>query len=130
MNKVAHVVLFLTVLSLTMGVASAATLPLQGETCLVTSMGDSGPGTLRQALLDLQYGDTITFDPATFPPSSPVTISLSSPLPFISRSNITLDGSDAGVILDGSNVPGDWEAGLCNCIGKKYKSINVVPSRK
>jgi hypothetical protein len=38
----------------------------QRETILVTSLADRGPGTLRQALLDAQPGDVITFDPAIF----------------------------------------------------------------
>ena len=73
---------------------------------------DSGPGTLRQALLDAQDGDTITFDPTVFPPTAPVTISITSPLPHIYANNLLLDASNAGVILDGSQLPGDWEAGL------------------
>jgi hypothetical protein len=112
MKKVALLVLFVTVLSLSMAVASTTTLPPQGETRLVTSAADSGPGTLRQALLDLQNGDTITFDPTTFPPSAPVTISISSELPHIHESNVTIDGSNAGVILDCTHVPGEWVGGL------------------
>src|SRR3970282_988863 len=50
----------------------------QGRTLLVTSAADSGPGTLRQALLDAQNGVTITFDPAVFPPDAPVTIFIAS----------------------------------------------------
>ncbi len=71
-------------------------------TLTVTSPLDGGPGTLRQAILDAWPGNTITFDPAVFPPTSPVTISLSSPLPAISQGYVTIDASDAGVILDGS----------------------------
>lgn len=75
-----------------------------GKTIVVTSTAGSGPQTLRQALLDAQSGDTITFDPAVFQPSAPVTISLTSGLPDISQGNLTIDASDAGVILDGSNI--------------------------
>jgi len=46
----------------------------KGQAIIVTSTTDSGPGTLRQALLDTQSGDTITFDPAVFPPDKPATI--------------------------------------------------------
>ena len=85
----------------------------QGRTVQVTSVADSGPGTLRQALEDAQPYDTITFDPAVFPPDAPATIFvLGEPLPHIRVSHLTLDASDAGIILDGSQVPGDWEAGL------------------
>lgn len=75
-------------------------------THIVTSTLDSGPGTLRQALFDARVGDVITFDPAVFPPTRPVTIALSSPLPPIVEGRITIDGSDAGVILDGRNLAG------------------------
>jgi hypothetical protein len=51
-----------------------------------------------------ESGTTITFEPSVFTPTSPVTILLASPLPFISQGNITIDASDAGVILDGSGL--------------------------
>ncbi len=70
----------------------------------VTSAADSGPGTLRQALLDAQSGDEITFDPVVFPPSNPETIKLTSMLPGISQGNLIIDASEAGVILDGSQL--------------------------
>jgi len=81
------------------------TMPVpQGETIIVTSSADSGPGALRQALLDAQSGDTINFDPTVFPPSAPVTIFLTSGLPPVSQGNLTIDASNAGVVLDGSNI--------------------------
>jgi parallel beta-helix repeat protein len=73
-------------------------------TLVVTSAADSGSGTLRQTLLNAKRGDTITFDPKVFPPTSPVTISLTSGLSSIEQGNLTIDASNAGVILDGSNV--------------------------
>lgn len=69
--------------------------------CTVTSSADSGPGTLRQCL---QQAARITFDPAAFPPLSPATIKLQSELALSSGSQ-TIDGSSAGVILDGSAAP-------------------------
>jgi len=82
----------------------AVTPILQGETIVVTSTADSGPGTLRQALLDAQSGDTITFDPAVFPPSAPATIYPSSQLPPITQGNMMIDASNAGMILDGRKI--------------------------
>ena len=83
------------------------------RTITVTSVEDSGPGTLRQALLEAQSGDTITFDPGIFPPDEPATIYLTSgDLPRISQGNITIDGSNAGVSLDGSKLTGDTIFGL------------------
>ena len=70
----------------------------------VVSPADSGPGTLRQALLDAAAGDAITFSPAVFPPGSPVTIFVQSFLPPITRDNVAIDASNAGVILDGSQA--------------------------
>ncbi len=80
----------------------------QGRTLLVTSAADSGPGTLRQAMLDAQNGDTITFDPAIFPPNAPVTIFIANELPWITQGNLTVDASNAGVVLDGSSATGEW----------------------
>ena len=84
-----------------------------GRTIIVSSTDDDGPETLRQALLDAQPGDTITFDPAVFPPHAPETIVITSQLPQISQGHLTIDASDAGVILDGSQLPEDtWLPGL------------------
>jgi titin len=69
---------------------------------VVTSTADSGPGTLREHLHQANAGDTITFDPAVFPPGAPATITLESTLPGIGCGHLTIDGSDAGVVLDGS----------------------------
>ena len=78
----------------------------QAATCTVSSTSDSGPNTLRQCLLDAITGDVILFDPSTFPPGTPMTITLSSELPLIAVDNLTIDASDVGVILDGSGLTG------------------------
>jgi hypothetical protein len=88
-----------------------APLP-QGKTIIITSTSDSGLGSLRQALLDAQPYNTITFDPTVFPPNAPTTIAVMTELPHIQVSNLTLDASNAGVILDGGQVTGEWVAGL------------------
>jgi parallel beta-helix repeat protein len=48
--------------------------------------------------------ETVVFDPADFPPGSPGTISLNFTLPTLSTGNDTIDGSSAGVIVDGRGV--------------------------
>lgn len=73
-------------------------------TVTVTSAADSGSGTLRQALLDAQLGDTIVFDEEIFPAASPITISLKSELPKITINELTIDASNAGVILAGDHL--------------------------
>ena len=73
-----------------------------GVAFVATSTADSGSGTLRQALLDAQSGDTITFDPVVFPPEASATIYLTSSLPPITQGGLTIDASNAGMVLDGS----------------------------
>ena len=70
----------------------------------MTSVADDGPGTLRQALLDAKPSDIIIFDPTVFPPDLPTTITLTSGLPELSQGGLTIDASNAGVILDGSEI--------------------------
>jgi hypothetical protein len=100
----------------------------EGPHIIVTSAADSGPGTLRQALLEAQDHDIITFDPAVFPPAAPVTISITSPLPHIHTSYLVLDASNAGVVLDGSLLSGDWEAGLqlVSCEGVTVRGLRIT----
>ena len=105
-------VLLLIMLYLAMGGASASTVASAADTLVVTSPADSGPGTLRQALLDGQNGDIITFDPAVFSPSAPVSIAITSELPMMWQGNVTIDASDADAILDGGSLLGDWKPGL------------------
>ncbi|MGB3716200.1 MAG: hypothetical protein WA996_17405 [Candidatus Promineifilaceae bacterium] len=112
MKSVTLVFLVVTTLCLAITAPQTLTMAPQAVTIVVTSTADSGPGSLRQALLNAQSGDTITFDPAVFPPTAPVIISITGELPHISQGNLTIDASNAGVILDGSNVPGEWVGGL------------------
>ncbi|UCB60511.1 MAG: right-handed parallel beta-helix repeat-containing protein, partial [Candidatus Bathyarchaeota archaeon] len=78
-----------------------------GHTWIVTSALDSGNGTLRWCLMNASSGGTIAFDSSVFPPTSPVTIALTSELPHITQGNLTIDASSAGVILNGSLLPSD-----------------------
>ncbi len=105
---------------------SATPAPPQGQLIVVSNAADRGPGTLREALRSARAGDTITFDPAVFPPQDPVTIFLSaededSALPTLTQGHLTVDASNAGVILDGSRIPGDWVNGL-----EIYSSGNTI----
>jgi hypothetical protein len=56
-------------------------------------------------MLDAGPHDAILFDPSAFPPTTPATITLESPLPDLAQGYLTIDGSNAGVILDGSGLP-------------------------
>lgn len=86
-----------------------------GVTCtareiVVTSTADRGAGTLRLALQTAQSGDTITFDSNVFPPDDPATIRVTHVLPSLTQGDLTIDASDAGVILDGQQIsePDVW----------------------
>jgi len=80
-----------------------STAPKKTISLVVTSAEDSGEGTLRACLTNLREGTVITFDPAVFPVNKPATIRLQTPLPVVTRTYVTIDASNAGVILDGSD---------------------------
>ena len=96
------------------------------ESIVVTSTADSGPGSLRQALQNAHTGDTITFDTTVFPPSAPATIYLTSPLPGIGQGNLTIDASNASVILDGSGISGDAHGLSITSSGNVIRGLQVI----
>lgn len=91
------------------------------NTFTVTSGADPGNGvcdaicTLREALDEANATpghDVINFDPAVFPPGVPAVISPATALPASTdEDGITIDGSSAGVAIDGSGLAGS-ENGL------------------
>ncbi len=83
-----------------------------GRSVVVTSLADSGPGTLREALTNLTAGDVLTFDPAVFPPDHPATIRVATQLPHLKVGGVVIDASNAGVILDGSRLSGNFDSGF------------------
>jgi len=101
------------------GMLALAVVFLLASTCaarelVVTSTANSGQGTLRWALQNAMTGDTVIFDPSVFPPSDPATIYPSSELPSLGllQSGVTVDASNAGVVIDGSAIRSDWSVGL------------------
>lgn len=79
-------------------------LGAQANILQVTSTSDSGAGSLREKLRTVSDGDIITFDSTVFPLGRPTTIFLQNPLPLISKTNVTIDGSANDVVLDGSQM--------------------------
>jgi hypothetical protein len=109
------------------GSATTTRAPLATSTCVVTSASDSGAGTLRWCIANADSGTTITFDPAVFPPDKPASIRLASGLPGLSG-GITIDGSDAGVILDGSGPRGQGIASALSVPsdGNKVMGLQIL----
>src|SRR5262245_47453010 len=94
--------IFICVLSLVLANASVSWAQI-----VVTTLADSGPGSFRQAIMDANSDGvttTNTFDPVVFPPppALPGVISLATPLPNLTGTGDTIDGTGAGVVLDGS----------------------------
>jgi parallel beta-helix repeat protein len=85
----------------------AQPVPTPGNAALeqVFSTDDCGPGSLRLHLLSAAISDTVSFDPSAFPPASPMTIAVTSALPPLVHDGLTVTGSAAGVVLDGSGAP-------------------------
>ncbi|MFZ5352327.1 MAG: S-layer homology domain-containing protein [Bacillota bacterium] len=73
----------------------------------VTNTHDSGEGSLRWCIENARDGSKIVFNTKVFSPIKPAAIVLNSGLPAIKQNNITIDASNAGVILDGSKLKRD-----------------------
>ena len=74
------------------------------ERCIVRTRRDSGRGSLRRCLLATSSGGRVRFDLSTFTPDDPVRIRLESELPPVGPGgSVDLDGTGAGVILDGQD---------------------------
>jgi len=93
---------------------------------IVTSNADNGEGTLRLALVDAKPGDLIQFSEDIFPKNAPVTIQLLSDLPALVSGGVTIDASNAGVILDGSNLGGDSQGLRISSNGNTVKGLQII----
>ncbi len=74
--------------------------------CTVMTNTDTigGIPSLRYCLTQLISGTVIVFDTEKFPLTHPTTIMLTEAFPPITVSHVTIDASDAGVILNGGNL--------------------------
>jgi parallel beta-helix repeat protein len=98
-----------------------------GNEIVVTSTADSGDGTLRWALQTARYGDTIIFDPGVFPPDEPDTIYIKSKLPELKIGNLTIDASNAGVIIDARYAEEEFIQGLViSSSGNRIMGLQIV----
>ncbi|MDH4276114.1 MAG: right-handed parallel beta-helix repeat-containing protein, partial [Gammaproteobacteria bacterium] len=75
-----------------------------GTVLLVTNTNDAGAGSLRAAMTAAVATNAIMFDTTVFLVGTPATINLLSTLPNISQGSITIDASNAGVILNGAGA--------------------------
>ena len=71
----------------------AVAIPAHADIIVVTNTNDSGPGSLRQAIILANNGDTINFDPAL----NGQTVTLTSDELLISK-NITISGPGANLL--------------------------------
>jgi uncharacterized protein (TIGR03437 family) len=110
--------------------SSSSAVPA-GADCTVNNAADSGLSTLRWCLEKAGAGATITFDPSVFPPARPATITLVNPLPLLNQGRVTIDASNAGVILDGSRTPSDTGGLEIHSNDNLIKGLQIVrfPSR-
>ena len=90
----------------------------------VTNNSDQGSGSLRQAVLDAQSGDTIKFDPSL----SNQTITLSSGL-WLNKS-LNFDGADApNLTISGGNETNIlWMGGVDEELKLSVKNLNLADS--
>lgn len=71
---------------------------------MVINTENDGPGSLRMLIDEASPGDVITFDPQIFKPDQPATIHIQKN-PLNLKGDVTIDASNAGVILDGKDGP-------------------------
>lgn len=109
-------------------------LTLREAVLIVT--GELAPADLDEGEADNVTGspgavssDAIVFDPSVFPDSEPVTISLSSDLPSLSTGNDTVDGSQAGVIVDGGGRIQDLTCFHLTSNGNMVKGLQIQNCR-
>ncbi len=69
--------------------------PVSANTLIVTNNADSGPGSLRQAVIDAVSGDTITFD-------NDYIITLTSEI--LITKTLTIDGGEFEIIISGNDA--------------------------
>jgi len=93
---------------------------------IVTNPNDSGQGSLRWCLENAQRGDVISFDSSIFPPNNPTTIALVSQLPDLVQGNITIDASDAGVIISGKKLSGNAHGIRVLSPGNKIRGLQIL----
>lgn len=75
------------------------------DECTVTSTADQGAGSLRDCLSRAVANTTVTFDGVVFPAEdSPGRIMLTSGLPNIHQSGLSIEAVTGSVILDGSSI--------------------------
>ena len=95
------------------------------DVCTVTTADFSGSGSLFDCIGKIQAGGTINFDTRVFPPTQPARIVLQGDLPRLTTGSVTIDASNAGVILDGNDAVA-W--GLV--IGSSYNTVKGLQFTK
>jgi hypothetical protein len=100
------VVLIVSAGILLLVVTGGSSQPALGSAFAVTNTNDAGAGSLRQAIMDANVNaghDAISFSAVAFPEAAPGVITPVTALPpMTDPDGTTVDGSGAGVVIDGS----------------------------
>ncbi len=105
-------------------IPNTSTATIYPPEIIVTSNGDAGPGTLRQAIENAPTPARITFDPNTFNSEINRTIELSSQALSVSEKPLTIDGSSVGgITLDGGKAHRIFDISSTHLI---LKSLNLT----
>ena len=104
-------------------------LPLHAATFTVTNLGDSGAGSLRQAINDANSAGGA--NAINFTSGLSGTITLQSDLPAIQDSGLTIDGTGASITLSGANTYrcffiGAWTPGTATQIADNVAIQNLA----
>ncbi|HEX9833549.1 MAG TPA: right-handed parallel beta-helix repeat-containing protein, partial [Mycobacterium sp.] len=95
--------------------------PALSPDCLVATTEASGPGSVQDCLSGARTGTIVTFDPSVFPSAEPATIELARTV--VLASGATLDGSGAGVVLDGG---GKVDVGIAMNGGSTVRGLTLT----
>ena len=96
----------------------------QGKAIVVENTEDGGTGSFRAALNMAEPYDTVIFDPEVFKPDDPAKIAIFQPLPELNKDHLTIDASNAGVVLDGSG--GEYGAFSVNAKHITIQGLHII----
>ncbi len=104
------------------------TLTPVADSLIVTTVDDTGPGSLRDCLQRARNGDLIAFDQTLFSllnSTAATLINVRSPLPELDDGNVVVDASDRRVTLNGS-AAGDACGLLLTSSNNRISGLSII----